>query len=194
MWFLGFPLSMQFFDVFFHYFSLPFFGFLLVFVWTFGFSSGPSSKTTSFIHISIVSLFPLITFSFVENCSIGSFHKTMSKDNIENNYSSTNYVKIIIKFLIKKNKKKHLQANGFKGLEKICKVTLGEEPLVAQTWDQIVRTIKRKVERERCVNGKGKHISQKALKEGEWGDSWQGYRVIAFKQTVDRRTGKTLKE
>ncbi len=47
----------------------------------------------------------------------------MSKDNAKNNYSSTNYAKIIIKFLIKRNekmkvKKKHLQANGFKGFKK----------------------------------------------------------------------------
>jgi hypothetical protein len=81
------------------------------------------SKTTSFIHISIVSLFPLITFSFAEDRSIGRFNKIMSKDNAKNNYSSTNYAKIIIKFLIKRNekmkvKKKHLQANGFKGFKK----------------------------------------------------------------------------
>jgi hypothetical protein len=45
----------------------------------------------------------------------------MSKDNVENNYSSTNYAKFLIKFLIKikkkERKKKHLHANGFKGLK-----------------------------------------------------------------------------
>jgi hypothetical protein len=45
----------------------------------------------------------------------------MSKDNTKNNYSSTNYAKNLIKFLIKrkekKNKKMYLQANGFKGLK-----------------------------------------------------------------------------
>jgi hypothetical protein len=87
-------------------FSLPFFGFLLVYVWTLGFSLGLSPKTTSFIHISIVSLFPLITFSFVEDCSIGSFNKIMSKDNAKINQKKER----------KKWKKKHLQANGFKGL------------------------------------------------------------------------------
>jgi hypothetical protein len=47
----------------------------------------------------------------------------MSKDNAKNNYSSTNYAKILIIILIKRKKKKgkkknHLQANGFKGLQK----------------------------------------------------------------------------
>jgi len=48
----------------------------------------------------------------------------MSKDNVENDYSSTNYAKIIIKFVMKRKKKRkkakkmHLQTNGFKGLEK----------------------------------------------------------------------------
>jgi hypothetical protein len=47
----------------------------------------------------------------------------MSKDNAKNNYSLTSNAKILIKILIKrkkrkKMKKKHLQANGFKGLEK----------------------------------------------------------------------------
>jgi len=42
----------------------------------------------------------------------------MSKDNAKNNYSSTSYVKTLIKILIKRKKKKmHLKANGFKGLE-----------------------------------------------------------------------------
>jgi hypothetical protein len=46
----------------------------------------------------------------------------MSKDNAENNYSSIDCAKNIIKIIIKrkkkkKQKKKHLQANGFKGLE-----------------------------------------------------------------------------
>ncbi len=45
----------------------------------------------------------------------------------------------------KEGEKKHLQANGFKGLEKIRKVTSWEEPLVGQTWDQTIWTIKRKV-------------------------------------------------
>jgi hypothetical protein len=46
----------------------------------------------------------------------------MSKDNTESNYSSTNYAKNLIKNLIEKKKngiqKMHLQANGFKGLER----------------------------------------------------------------------------
>jgi len=47
----------------------------------------------------------------------------MSKDNAKNNYSSTNYAKNLIKILIKRkrkkeSKRKHLQTNGFKGLEK----------------------------------------------------------------------------
>jgi hypothetical protein len=48
----------------------------------------------------------------------------MSKDNVENNYFSTNYANILIKILIKRKKKKkpkkkkHLQANGFQSLEK----------------------------------------------------------------------------
>jgi len=67
-------------------------------------------------------LFPFITFSFAKDYSIDSFHKIESKDNAVNNYSSINYVKILIKILIKrkkeKPKKKHLHANGFKGLEK----------------------------------------------------------------------------
>ncbi len=77
-----------------------------------GFSSKLSSKTTSFIHISIVSLFLFITFSFTKDCSIGSFYKTMSKNNVKNNYSSTNYAKILIKFLIKR-KKKRSKKNAF---------------------------------------------------------------------------------
>jgi hypothetical protein len=48
----------------------------------------------------------------------------MSKDNAKNNYSSTNYAKILIIILIKRErekrnqKKMHLPANRFKGLEK----------------------------------------------------------------------------
>jgi chemotaxis receptor (MCP) glutamine deamidase CheD len=47
----------------------------------------------------------------------------MFKDNAKNNYSSTKYAIFLIKVLIKrkkrkKAKKKHLHANGFKGLEK----------------------------------------------------------------------------
>jgi len=48
----------------------------------------PILKTTSFTHISIVSLFPLIIFSFAEDCSISNFHKIMSKDNVENNFNN----------------------------------------------------------------------------------------------------------
>jgi hypothetical protein len=39
-----------------------------------------------------------------------AIYKTMSKDNARNNYSSTNYAKILIKFLFKRKKeesKKH---------------------------------------------------------------------------------------
>jgi len=85
---------------------LPFSRFLLVYVWTLVFSSEPSSKATSSIHISIVSLFPIIIFPFVEDCSIDNLHKIMSKDDAENNYSSTNYAKILINFLIKRKKEK----------------------------------------------------------------------------------------
>ncbi len=62
-------------------------------------------------------LFPFITFSFAKDCSISNFHKIVSKDNTKNNYSSTNYAK---KNLIrrKKEKKKDLQTNGFKGSKK----------------------------------------------------------------------------
>jgi len=124
MWFPNFPLNMQFFQVFLHYFFTTIFWIPACFYLNTWIFLNPSSKTTSFIHISIVSLFPLITFSFVEDCSIDSFHKTMSKDNVENDYSSTNYAKIIIKFVMKRKKKRkkakkmHLQTNGFKGLEK----------------------------------------------------------------------------
>ncbi len=76
-----------------------------------------SSKTTSFIHISIVSLLPIIILSFVEDCIIGSFYKTMSKDNAENNCSSTNDGKNFNK--IPNQKKENKQENGFKGLKKI---------------------------------------------------------------------------
>jgi hypothetical protein len=69
-----------------------------------GFSSDLFSKITSFLHISIVSLFPFITFSFAKDCSISNFHKTMSKDSTKNNYSSTNYAKTLIKR--KKKRKK----------------------------------------------------------------------------------------
>ncbi len=106
IWFQNLLFSMQFFQVLLHIFSLPFFGFLLVFVWTIGFASNPSSKTTSFIHISIVSLFPFIIFLFAKDCSIGSFHKTMSKDNAKNNYSSTNYAKNSNKISNQKKEKK----------------------------------------------------------------------------------------
>jgi hypothetical protein len=82
-----------------------FFGFLLVYVWTLGFSSDLFSKITSFIHISIVSLFPFITFSFVKDYCISNFHKTMSKDNTKNNYSSTNYAKKLIKIQSKEKNK-----------------------------------------------------------------------------------------
>jgi hypothetical protein len=43
-----------------------------------------SSRITSFINTSTVSLFPLIIFSFAKNCSINNFHKNMSKNNVEN--------------------------------------------------------------------------------------------------------------
>jgi hypothetical protein len=77
-----------------------------------------SSKTTSFIHISTVSLLPIIILSFVEDCTIGNFYKTISKDNAENSCSSTNDGKISVKFQIKK-KRTNKQENGFKGLKKI---------------------------------------------------------------------------
>jgi len=38
----------------------------------------------------------------------------MSKDNVENNYSSTNYVKIVIKFLNKRKKIKKAKKKTFK--------------------------------------------------------------------------------
>jgi len=84
---------------------LPFFGFLLVYVWTLRFSSNLFFKTTSFIHISIVSLFPFITLSFAKHCSINNFHKIIFKDNAKNNYSLRNYARILLKFLIKRKKK-----------------------------------------------------------------------------------------
>jgi hypothetical protein len=36
---------------------------------------------SSFIEISIVSIFPITTFSFAEDCSISSFHKNISGGN-----------------------------------------------------------------------------------------------------------------
>jgi hypothetical protein len=44
-----------------------------------------SSKITSFIKISIVSLFPFIIFSFVKDYSINNFHKSMFRDNAKKN-------------------------------------------------------------------------------------------------------------
>ncbi len=72
MWFLNFLWACNFFKLSFIIFSLQFSRFLLVSIWTLEFSSDLSSKITSFIHIPIVSLFPLITFSFAEDYSIGN--------------------------------------------------------------------------------------------------------------------------
>jgi hypothetical protein len=56
----------------------------------------------------------------------------MSKDNAKNNYSSTNYAKNLINFLIKR-KKMHLQENGFKGL----KETFTNNGLYYKNYQQI---------------------------------------------------------
>jgi hypothetical protein len=78
------------------------------------------SKITSLIHISIVSLFPFITLSFAKNCSINSFHKIIYKDNAKKvlfNKLCKKINKIFNQKNPKKSNKKHLQANGLKGLE-----------------------------------------------------------------------------
>ncbi len=96
---------MQFFQVFLHYFFIAIFYIPICFYFDTWIFLILISKTTSFIHILIVSLFPLITFSFVKDYSIDNFHKTMSKNNAKNNYPSTNYVKNLIKKLFKRKKK-----------------------------------------------------------------------------------------
>jgi len=45
------------------------------------------------------------------------FTRLCPKIILKNNYSSTNYAKNLIKSLIKRKKKNHLQVNGFKGLK-----------------------------------------------------------------------------
>jgi hypothetical protein len=55
-------------------------------------------------------MLPLIIFSFVENCLIGSFHKIMFKDNAKYNCFSidTFYLQVLTKSLIKGEKKNKL--------------------------------------------------------------------------------------
>jgi hypothetical protein len=88
MWFLDFSLRLQNFQVFLHYFVIIIHTYLNCFI------------------------IPIYSFSFAGDCSIDSFHKTLSKDNAENNYFSTNYAKNLIKILIKKEKKR-IQKSAF---------------------------------------------------------------------------------
>jgi hypothetical protein len=72
--------------------------FLDSYLFLFRHSDFPQTYFPKPLHSYIFQLFHYSHLPFAKDCSIGSFHKTMSKDNVENDYFSINYAKNLIKF------------------------------------------------------------------------------------------------
>jgi len=84
---------------------MQFFGFLLVFMCTLGFPSYFSSRITSFIHTFDYLIVTTCYISIAKGRSIDSFHKNISKANVEPNLQQSMYNKEI-KFYSQTKEKK----------------------------------------------------------------------------------------
>jgi hypothetical protein len=96
--------------------SFSFFGFLFVSIYTLTFSA----IISSFIQVSIVSLFPIITFSFVEDYSISSFHKSISRAKTQD-FQANSSNRQFPNFSQTKNKEKKIIHKGLEFRKNIYK-------------------------------------------------------------------------